>query len=129
MARKSPTEMRGNPGKLATSLYGIVAIGLVIILYAFLFPATEWPGYVVWLISWSAVTLILYGLDKGLSKVQWLRVPELVLHAAALVGGFVGGWLGMLIWRHKTRHQSFYVVLLIATLIHGGIIYYTFFRY
>jgi uncharacterized membrane protein YsdA (DUF1294 family) len=124
MARKVPSR---NKGSLATSLYAIVAIGLVIILYAFIFPATEWPGYVVWLIAWSAATFALYGLDKGLAAIQSLRVPEIVLHVAALVGGFAGGWLGMLVWRHKIRDQVFYVVLLVATLIHGGIIYYTYF--
>lgn len=114
-------------GALAASLYAIVLVGQVVILYAFIFPATEWPGYIVWLISWSIATFVLYGLDKGVAKMQSLRAPENVLHLAALVGGFVGGWLGMVVWHHKTRKQIFYIVLLIATLIHGGIIYYLFF--
>lgn len=114
-------------GTLAASLYAIVLIGLVVILYAFIFPATDWPEYIVWIISWSIATFVLYGLDKGVAMVHTLRVPEIVLHLAALVGGFAGGWLGMVVWHHKVKKQIFYVVLLIATLIHGGIIYYVFF--
>jgi len=113
-------------GTLAASLYAIVLFGLVVLLYAFIFPATEWPGYIVWLISWSAATFLLYGLDKGVTKIHSLRVPEMVLHLAALAGGFVGGWLGMVVWHHKVRKHIFYVVLLIATIIHSAIIYYVF---
>jgi len=112
---------------LAASLYAIVLIGIVIVLYAFIFPATEWLPYIVWLISWSVATFIVYGLDKGMAKARFLRAPEIVLHIAALVGGFAGGWLGMFIWWHKVRKPVFWVVLSICTVLHAGIIYYLFF--
>ena len=112
---------------LAASLYAIVLIGIVIVLYAFIFPATEWPPYIVWLISWSVATFIVYGIDKGMAKAHLLRAPEIVLHIAALVGGFVGGWLGMFIWWHKVRKPVFWVVLSVSTVLHAGIIYYLYF--
>jgi len=124
MSRRKASYM--DRGTLAASLYAIVLFGLVVLLYAFIFPATEWPGYIVWLISWSAATFLLYGLDKGVAKIHSLRAPEMVLHLAALAGGFVGGWLGMVVWHHKVRKRIFYVVLLIATIIHSAIIYYVF---
>lgn len=116
-----------NKATLAASLYAIVLIGIVIILYAFIFPATEWPPYVVWLISWSIATFVIYGVDKGMARLHFLRAPEIVLHAAALVGGFAGGWLGMFVWWHKVRKTLFWVVLSFSTALHAGIIYYRFF--
>ena len=124
MSRKTS---RMDQATLAASLYGIVLIGIVILLYAFIFPATEWPPYVVWLISWSIATFIIYGIDKGLAQAHFLRAPEIVLHIAALVGGFAGGWLGMFVWWHKVRKTVFWVVLSISTVLHAGIIYYWFF--
>lgn len=112
---------------LAASLYAIVLIGIVIVLYAFIFPATEWAPYIVWLISWSVATFIVYGIDKGMATAHFLRAPEIVLHIAALVGGFAGGWLGMFIWWHKVRKPVFWGVLSISTVLHAGIIYYLFF--
>lgn len=123
MSRK-PSRM--DKATLAASLYGIVLIGIVIVSYAFIFPATEWPIYVVWLISWSIATFIVYGIDKALAQAHFLRAPEIVLHSAALVGGFAGGWLGMFVWWHKVRKTVFWVVLSISTVLHAGIIYYWF---
>jgi len=123
MSRKTS---RMDKATLAASLYGIVLIGIVILLYAFIFPATEWPPYVVWLISWSIATFIVYGIDKALAQAHFLRAPEIVLHIAALVGGFAGGWLGMFVWWHKVRKTVFWVVLSISTVLHAGIIYYWF---
>jgi len=116
-----------DPALLAGWLYAIVLLGCVVLTYAFVFPATEWPTYIVWLISCSLGTFVIYALDKGAAIVGLLRAPELLLHLAALAGGFVGGWLGMLVWHHKVRKQMFYVVLSAATLVHTAIIYYVFF--
>jgi len=50
-------------------------------------------------------------------------VPEVVLHGLGLAGGFIGGWLGVLVLRHKSQKQVFYLSLAFATLLHGiGII-------
>jgi uncharacterized membrane protein YsdA (DUF1294 family) len=52
-------------------------------------------------------------------------VPEIVLHGVALIGGFIGGWLGMAVFRHKTKHPMFKVVLAAATVI-GAVLFYYF---
>ena len=68
---------------------------------------------------------LLYGIDKTQAKLNNWRVPELELHVLALIGGFIGGWLGMFIFRHKTKKPIFKVVLAISTLI--GIVLFYFF--
>ena len=48
-----------------------------------------------------------YGLDKLKAKRNARRISERALLLIALVGGSVGAWLGMLVWRHKTKHAKF----------------------
>jgi uncharacterized membrane protein YsdA (DUF1294 family) len=44
-----------------------------------------------------------------------------VLHGLALVGGVLGAWAGRLVFRHKTRHPVFLVVLIVASVLWGGL--------
>ena len=60
----------------------------------------------------SLIAFILYGVDKGFAKNGARRIPERVLLGFSLLGGGVGGALGMLAFRHKTKH--WYFVLLNA---------------
>ena len=107
-------------------IFGAVALASGLLLYLALRPALGWPGYAVWLVSASLVTLALYTFDKLQSKQQGraLRVPEVVLKGAALIGGFAGGWIGMLLLRHKTRHQDFWAVLVVSTVRHAVVAYF-----
>jgi len=74
-----------------------------------------------WVIAASIATFFLYVYDKGQSRLGGARVPELALHEMALLGGFLGGWLGMLALPHKIRKPVFWVVLAGATLLHVAI--------
>jgi uncharacterized membrane protein YsdA (DUF1294 family) len=80
--------------------------------------------YWIWLAALSVVTFALYGYDKAQAKSGGMRVPEIVLHALALAGGFPGGWAGRSFFHHKTQKPVFTLVLSISTLIHLGIILY-----
>ncbi|HEY53373.1 MAG TPA: DUF1294 domain-containing protein [Caldilineae bacterium] len=81
------------------------------------------PPYISWLVAWTVVTFALYGYDKMEAKLGGGRVPEIVLHGAALAGGFIGGWLGMFVFNHKRRKSVFWAVLSLATILHGVIFY------
>ena len=35
----------------------------------------------------------------------------------SLIGGALGGWAGMLIWRHKTNHASFWIAQVTGTIV------------
>ena len=61
----------------------------------------------LWLALMSVLLLIVMGLDKRCAREGLWRVPEKRLFLLALLGGAVGGWLGMLLFRHKTRHWYF----------------------
>ena len=50
-------------------------------------------------------------------------MPESTLHGLALLGGFVGGWVGRHALRHKTRKPIFALVLGFATVGHAALIW------
>lgn len=55
---------------------------------------------------------VLYGIDKAKSKRKGnRRIPERTLLWVARLGGGVGCWLGMMLFRHKTKHTRFIVLV------------------
>jgi uncharacterized membrane protein YsdA (DUF1294 family) len=87
-----------------------------------IFARTELPTYPAWLLALSIVTFFVYGFDKWQSQRKGWRISDLMLHILALLGGFLGGWAGLFWFRHKTRHPLFFVVLILATLLHIGLL-------
>lgn len=61
------------------------------------------------LIIVNGVALTLFGIDKLKSKKGGWRLPETRLLLAAFFGPF-GAYLGMLLFRHKTRKIKFLLV-------------------
>ena len=75
----------------------------------------------IWVAATTITTFLLYGYDKFQAMRHELRVPELVLHTMALMGGFAGGWLGMFFFRHKLRKPAFWAVLAGSTVLHAAL--------
>ncbi|MGP4062536.1 DUF1294 domain-containing protein [Halobacillus sp. H74] len=65
----------------------------------------------IWLFS-------LMGIDKRRSKRKSWRIKERNLWTVALVGGAAGGWIGMKLYRHKTKHKAFMFLFPILAIIH-----------
>lgn len=62
---------------------------------------------IVYVVAVNTVAFVVYGVDKyKAQKAKW-RIRESTLLLLAVIGGSVGAWLGMKIWRHKTRHAKF----------------------
>ncbi|MBO4654144.1 MAG: DUF1294 domain-containing protein [Bacteroidales bacterium] len=55
----------------------------------------------------NIITFFLYGVDKWKAQRSHWRIPESALLGMAAIGGSVGAWLGMQVWRHKTQHSIF----------------------
>ena len=66
--------------------------------------------YGIALAAVSVIAFILYGADKSRARRGTWRIPEKVLLGFSFFGGAVGGVLGMLVFRHKTRHWYFWAV-------------------
>ena len=69
------------------------------------------------LLVWNLVVFILYGVDKAKAKRGSRRIPEKTLLWCAFLLGGVGGMAGMLVFRHKTRHTKFRILLPLALIL------------
>ena len=63
-----------------------------------------------WILGVSVASFFTYGYDKTIAGRNVTRVPEVVLHLLTLLGGTLGSFLGMQIFRHKTQKKSFQLV-------------------
>lgn len=75
------------------------------------------------LVSMNAVALLAYGLDKRQAIAGGIRIPEVVLHVVALLGGSPGALLGQELFRHKTQKRAFRLVLAGIFVLQAGLIY------
>ena len=72
---------------------------------------------VAYIVGLGLITFLIYGYDKLQARRGGRRVSERTLLLLALAGGALGGWAGMLIWRHKTRHASFWIAQIAGTIV------------
>lgn len=78
----------------------------------------------VWIALMSLLLFVTMGADKRRARQGQRRVPEARLFALALIGGAVGGWLGMYVFRHKTKHGKFIVGFPLIALVQLGLCVY-----
>ena len=57
----------------------------------------------------NVITFLLFGLDKWYAKQEFRRIPEKTLLGISTIGGAIGAFLGMQLFRHKTRKARFSV--------------------
>lgn len=72
------------------------------------------------LILLAAVNIAAYfftWLDKKRAIHNQWRISENSFFLLSLLGGFIGLFLGMRQFRHKTKHLSFYAVIVVSALI------------
>ncbi len=60
-----------------------------------------------WLIVASIITFLVFGFDKWRAGSARSRVPEFTLASLGAIGGWPGGLLGMILFRHKTAKWTF----------------------
>ncbi len=71
----------------------------------------------------NLVAFIMYGIDKSRAiKKEW-RISEKSLILVSVAGGAFGALLGMHIFRHKTRHIKFQLIIPLTVIIHFVIVY------
>jgi uncharacterized membrane protein YsdA (DUF1294 family) len=86
-----------------------LAVALALLL-AFRTPWTWDRLLLAWLAGINLTAFAYHGHDKGRARRGGRRVPEVSLHALTLVGGSLGAYAGMRLFRHKTVKGSFRVV-------------------
>ena len=81
---------------------------------------------IVYIAMISVVDLMLYAADKVRARKGLWRIPEKVLLGVGFIGGATGGLLGMLIFRHKTKHWYFYLINLVSVALHVAAVVYAY---
>ncbi|NBF02036.1 DUF1294 domain-containing protein [Pseudomonas sp. Fl5BN2] len=66
----------------------------------------------------SLLTFLVYWHDKRRARVEGQRVPENVLHALELAGGWPGALLAQQLLRHKTRKVSYQALFWLIVALH-----------
>lgn len=78
----------------------------------------------VYLLEINAVALLLCAIDKACARKNTWRVPEATLLLSAVLGGAAGLLLGMLLFRHKTKHKRFSIGVPLILFAQGILIYF-----
>jgi uncharacterized membrane protein YsdA (DUF1294 family) len=91
----------------AQRLYTIIALLMILILMILWWVFTQWHLLVVYLCALNMTTLLFYAWDKTIAGGQVTRVPEVVLHGLALLGGSPMAIIGQKVFHHKTRKARF----------------------
>ena len=77
-----------------------------------------YSGYLVVIGLMSFISFVLYGVDKFKAKRNLWRIKESTLLLIAALGGSVGALLGMEVFRHKTKHWQFKVLVPVFLVLH-----------
>ena len=77
---------------------------------------------IIYLFLMSILLFVIMGIDKYRAKHFKWRIPESTLFTFAVMGGALGGCLGMILFRHKTRHRRFIWLFPVLAVIHIAIV-------
>ena len=70
----------------------------------------------------SVITFFMYGIDKFKAQRGKWRISEKALLVSSFIGGAMGGFLAMQLFRHKTKHWYFNVVNILGLVWQIGLI-------
>ena len=62
-----------------------------------------------YLIFLNLVGFLIMGEDTRRAKMHRWRISERMLFLVSILGGSIGTWAGMYVFRHKTRHWYFVI--------------------
>ena len=79
-----------------------------------------------YLLLMSIIGFLLMGIDKFFAKKDMYRIPERTLILFAVLGSAIGSFMGMLLFRHKTRKAKFFITLPLFAVIYAALSVYLF---
>lgn len=64
---------------------------------------------ILYLVVMNLIGIAVMAIDKKRAKHHLWRIPEKTLFLVSLLGGSIGTWAGMYLFRHKTKHWYFVI--------------------
>ncbi len=83
---------------------------------------------IAYIVLVNIIGFALMGIDKRKARKNAFRVPEATLFAMAIIGGSLGSFLGMHLFRHKTKHLSFIIgmpAILVIQIVIGILLFFS----
>jgi len=119
----SPTQKTplGNRGRgIEVSVFAELTVLVMVPVFALGRLATwiDWRVVLGGSVGMSLIAYFIYGFDKRRAETNGQRVPETILHAVELFGGWPGAFLAQRKLRHKTSKTSYQVVFWLIILAH-----------
>lgn len=62
-----------------------------------------------YLLAINIIAFLVYAIDKKKAVRKKYRIRESCLMGVAVIGGSVGAWMSMHLYRHKTQKPKFYI--------------------
>lgn len=85
--------------------------------------------FIYYIAAINIIAFIVYGIDKLKAKKGYWRIPESTLLLLAAIGGSIGAWCGMMVWRHKTKHLKFRIGVPVVFLLQFALLVYVYAKY
>ena len=82
----------------------------------------------IYLLVINLVAFLMYGFDKWKAKKNKWRVPEKTLLLVAAIGGSIGAFAGMQVFRHKTKHMKFVIGVPVIFILQIALVWFIWFR-
>ncbi|WP_422122988.1 DUF1294 domain-containing protein [Planococcus sp. X10-3] len=70
----------------------------------------------------SIMAFAMMKIDKRQAQRSGQRIPEKNLWRVALFGGGMGAYLGMMAFRHKTKHTNFRIGFLVLAMLQAALL-------
>ena len=77
--------------------------------------------YTIYLAICSLLAFFIYGIDKRKAVKDKWRISEKSLLLISLFGGAIGGYIGMKIFHHKTKHWYFHALHILAIALQAAL--------
>lgn len=121
--RASPATPARRPSRPPSILPGVVAIVAYALLIAWAIRAGRLPFETMFLpMILSAITYVVYALDKHAAQTGRWRTQETRLHLLEFLGGWPGAWIAQQTLRHKSRKHGYRVVFWTMVVLHVAVV-------
>lgn len=74
--------------------------------------------FIAYLVIMNIIGLAIMGIDKSRAKRHAWRISEKGLFWVSILGGSMGTWAGMYLFRHKTKHWCFVIGMPAILILH-----------
>lgn len=119
--RASPATPARGPSRPPSVVPGAVAVLAYALLIAWAIRAGRLPAEAMFLpMILSAITYVVYALDKHAAQTGRWRTQETTLHLLELLGGWPGAWVAQQTLRHKSRKPGYRVAFWTMVLLHAA---------